>query len=951
MSAKGFAYRRPYVQLLLTIPVIIALMFLLVSTAFAQPNEVVTVRVGVYDNPPKVTYDQGTGQAGGFIPQIFAEIARAEGWQIEYVFGDWTTGLDRLAAGEIDVMVDVAYSEDRAALYDFSNETVFNNWGVIYRSPDVDIENITDLEGKTIGVMTGSIHTDGPNGIQALTASFGINCAFKAVDSYEAVFRLIDSGAADAGVVNRLYGETAERQFKVQRTGIYFDPSELRFAFPKNAALNPVLKTGIDNNLRAMKADHDSAYYAILDSYFGKPAAGVVIPGWVLPAVLSFIGAILFLFGVSVLFKWQVNRKTKELKSALQESEELEQVINRSPSVVFLWRNEEGWPIDVVSDNITLFGYTPEEFTSGVLMYAEIIHPDDLERIAGEVARFSEGAKDEFTQSYRILTKSGEVRCVEDHTSLRRDEDGRITHYQGIVTDITKRKRAEEELQENQHQLALTFKNVLDVLFNLSVDPEGRYRFVSVNDAFLEVTGLDESQVLGKYVEEVIPEPSLTLVLAKYKQAIEENRTVRWEETTPYPAGLKYGDVSATPIVDASGRCTNLLGVVHDITENRRRQDRLEKLTHCFLELGTDPFENIEQIIACGWDILGGDFIAYSRMDDGRLSVLSTLRGTEGFRVAVEPEDSLGHEVITRGGDEPLVLDVKGSDYEESDPLVQKYGIASFLGHPIRRDGLTGCLGLYDASSRDFTPEELHLMGMLARAITIEEERLAREQNLKGFIDIAAHELRHPIAILKGYSELLREAGKKLDEATQQHCLAAIEEGAIRLNKLTTELLDSSHIERGQFRIEKQEVALEPVINAVVETLREKGDGHEFQGSVSGDIGMIQVDPEKLQVLLGILLDNAILNSPLESAIEVTAEMSDSGVAVSVLDRGPGIPEEHREKIFDRFYQVEDADHHSTPGIGLGLYIAKEIAEGHGGSIRYEPRPDGGSIFTLTLPA
>ncbi len=951
MISERSEFRKPSVSLLLLIPLMLVLLCLLASPVSAQGSESLTIRVGVYDNPPKVIYDQSTGRAGGFIPEILEEIARSEGWQINYVYGDWTTCLNRLAAGEIDIMVDVAYSEDRAALYDFNYETVFNNWGVIYRAPNADIENVTDLEGKTIGVMKGSIHTDGPNGIRALVASFNINCTFVEVDSYEDVFKLIDSGSADAGVVNRLYGETAEGQSKVKRTGIYFDPSEIRYAFPRNAALNPVLMTAIDNDLKAMKADKNSAYYAILDSYFGKPAAGIVIPGWVLPAVLSFIGAILFLFGMSVLFKWQVNRRTKELRSALDRSEELEEVINRSPSVVILWRNEAGWPIEVVSDNITLFGYTAEEFISGDLKYAEIIHPDDLERVAAEVERYPKDGNDEYTQSYRIRTKSGEARWVEDHTSIRRDEDDRITHYQGIVTDITKRRLAEEELQETEHQLFLTFKNVVDVLFNLSVDPGGRFRFVQVNNAFLAVTGLDESQVVGKYVEEVIPEPSLSLVLSKYQQAIEDNRTVRWEEVTPYPAGLKYGEVSATPIVDISGRCTNLLGVVHDITEPRQTQDRLEKLTRCFLELGPEPFENIEQIISCSWEILGGDFVAYSRLGDGRLSVLSTLRGMEGFRISVEPKTSVGYEIISGGGDEPFALDVSGTSYRESDPLVQKYGIASFLGYPVKAERVTGCLGLYDTNSRAFTPEEVHLMGMLARAITIEEERLAREENLKGFIDIAAHELRHPIAVLKGYAELLRDAGDKMEDDTKQHCLDAIDQGAKRLNKLTTELLDSSRIERGQFRIEKQEIALEPLIELVVETVREKGDGHKFRDSISEDIGTIQADPEKLQVLLAILLDNAVINSPSGSDIDITAELIDGNVAISILDRGPGIPEEHRERIFERFYQVEDADHHSTPGIGLGLYIAREIAEGHGGQIRYDLRSGGGSVFTLTIPA
>jgi signal transduction histidine kinase len=99
-----------------------------------------------------------------------------------------------------------------------------------------------------------------------------------------------------------------------------------------------------------------------------------------------------------------------------------------------------------------------------------------------------------------------------------------------------------------------------------------------------------------------------------------------------------------------------------------------------------------------------------------------------------------------------------------------------------------------------------------------------------------------------------------------------------------------------------------------------------------------------------ILLDNAVRYSPSGSRIEVTGKRSDDELVISVMDRGVGIPGEDRERIFDRFYQVESVLHHTGPGLGMGLYIGKHIVDAHGGRFWYEPRKKGGSIFRFTIP-
>jgi PAS domain S-box-containing protein len=144
-----------------------------------------------------------------------------------------------------------------------------------------------------------------------------------------------------------------------------------------------------------------------------------------------------------------------EARVALHEANN---IINRSPAVAFLWQNAEGWPVEFVSNNVTkLFGFSVEEFTSGKVSYAETIHTSDLERVKGEVQRYSKEKRlSEFRhEPYRIITKSGDIKWLDDMTYIRRNTDDTITHYQGIVMDITERKQLREQLHQSEKMDAI----------------------------------------------------------------------------------------------------------------------------------------------------------------------------------------------------------------------------------------------------------------------------------------------------------------------------------------------------------------------------------------------------------------------------------------------------------------------------------------------------------------
>jgi PAS domain-containing protein len=410
------------------------------------------------------------------------------------------------------------------------------------------------------------------------------------------------------------------------------------------------------------------------------------------------------------------------------------------------------------------------------------------------------------------------------------------------------------------------------------------------------------------------------------------------------------------PLFDEEGELIGAIFVTRDISKRKRAEERLERLNRCFLELGTDPLENITMIVDAGREILEAAHMHYSRMEKGRLHSYLTSTDDRGFKVIDRPEGLICQTTIGEGREGPVAIeDITVFGYENFAPEIREEGFRSYLGYPIKIDGRTvGCLGLFRREAGGFSGQETDLLGMLARAIILEEERLAHLEELRDFIDIASHELRHPMTVIKGYAATLRSYLDRMDEKTREEVLDDIDKSVDRMERLVRQLLDTARIERGKLTVKKTAVDMAALLERVVREVREMREGvpaGHISLLVSKDLDRVEADPERIARVLVILIENAVNYSPGGSPVEVeAAPVGEKGVMIAVLDRGWGVPEDERERIFERFFQVEEAVHHSKPGIGLGLYIAREIVEAHGGKIWCEPRGGGGSIFRFTLP-
>lgn len=241
--------------------------------------------------------------------------------------------------------------------------------------------------------------------------------------------------------------------------------------------------------------------------------------------------------------------------------------------------------------------------------------------------------------------------------------------------------------------------------------------------------------------------------------------------------------------------------------------------------------------------------------------------------------------------------------------------------------------------------------------VALAAERAARQeaevalQLRDEFLSIAAHELKTPLTNLSGYVQLILrqlQRAEQLEPARVVRALEIIKGQADKLSRLLNQLLDISRLEDGKLMLERQPTDLALLIEQVVSDVRASSNQHAITLTLPPSLEA-PVDPLRLEQVLTNLLDNAIKYSPDGGPIDVVlSQLGSAAVELAVRDRGLGIPPGKRGQIFERFYQAHGDGH--LGGLGLGLYISHQIVKLHGGEIRAEFPPDGGTRFTVHLP-
>jgi two-component system sensor histidine kinase KdpD len=231
-----------------------------------------------------------------------------------------------------------------------------------------------------------------------------------------------------------------------------------------------------------------------------------------------------------------------------------------------------------------------------------------------------------------------------------------------------------------------------------------------------------------------------------------------------------------------------------------------------------------------------------------------------------------------------------------------------------------------------------------ARARVLEES----DRLKTAILSSVSHELRTPLSTIKAAVTSLRSGEVGWDSGARGDLLAAIEEESDHLNLLVGNLLDMSRLESGALRPQRGWNLLSEIVGGVLQRLRRLSEGYQIEVDLPEDLPMAPVDYVQMEQVFANLLSNSLKYAPSGTAIRIKARVQpESTLLVQVTNQGPPVPEEHLERIFDKFYRITAAERIS--GIGLGLSICKGIVEAHGGRIWAE-NLDGGFAFKFTLP-
>jgi PAS domain S-box-containing protein len=243
---------------------------------------------------------------------------------------------------------------------------------------------------------------------------------------------------------------------------------------------------------------------------------------------------------------------------------------------------------------------------------------------------------------------------------------------------------------------------------------------------------------------------------------------------------------------------------------------------------------------------------------------------------------------------------------------------------------------------------EGNLLNVIASVRDITRFREAEE--LKStFISVVSHELKTPVALIKGYVSTLRREDARWDSEIVQDSLEVIEEEADRLTGLIDNLLDASRLQAGALSMNLSDVAMDVLAERIAERFRTQTDRHTIKVEFSDNFPVILGDEDRLGQVLSNLVSNAIKYSKDGGEILISGQIRPKQVIVCVRDDGPGIAVDDIPHIFDRFYRASDASK-TTKGAGLGLYLARAVIEAHRGRIWVDPKPGDGARICFSLP-
>jgi PAS domain S-box-containing protein len=377
-----------------------------------------------------------------------------------------------------------------------------------------------------------------------------------------------------------------------------------------------------------------------------------------------------------------VSWRKKMEESIIEASDKLkklERIVNRSPAIAFVQRIPLGGPVEFVSENVSQLGYTPEEFYLGAISFDEdLVHPDDLDLIISELNRQIEDGSNSFYLEFRVLTSSDDVRWLASNVWISRDEDGAVTHVEGIALDITDRKKMEMALTESEQR----FREMADTLPQpiFECDLQGNVTFA--NQTAFDLYGYERQDLKkGVSIFQVFAYEDRENMMKNFQRSLSQDRVFTYEYTGLKKEGTTFHLIVYSRPIIREGRPVGLRGTIVDITERKRVEENIKQLADLseqLVEIGSPMIYVIDRKRRIFlWNRSAEDVTGYSAQEVmGDEEIWTTLipdpterdaflRTLEGIEIGRTGEGQRTKIQIKSG--EEKVISWGGINFEDSD--------------------------------------------------------------------------------------------------------------------------------------------------------------------------------------------------------------------------------------------------------------------------------------------
>jgi len=613
--------------------------------------------------------------------------------------------------------------------------------------------------------------------------------------------------------------------------------------------------------------------------------------------------------------------------------EEVSRILNLSGLVAVLWKNEEGWPIEFVSENaIRLFGYTPDDFYSGSVNYAKLIHPDDYDRLWEEVLYFQKQKRTKYNHSpYRIITKNKEVKWINDHTTVQYDSKGNITYFYGVLSDISEDISRTEQLRQSNEIIAQMNDAIIISNFDGDISSwSGGAERVFEHTAE-KVINKNIQLILGKTYSsrELIKNILNDIDIYGYYQN-EINGFTKSGNKIPI-------ELTGRILYDSLNKPLSLILVIRDITNRKIAQRALEesekRYRHIFESIldGVIIYnmqKEIVQVNAMATRMYGYTYTEFTQTLTSRYihpvrnhsfeEVLSHLNNNYDKMFEGESVD------ITKNG-KKFFVNVKGRliDYNNKPHLliiVRNITKIKQAEHDLRK----------------------------AKEKAIESEKLK-----SAFLANMSHEIRTPMNSIIGFSDLIGDDSISKEE--KDHFIRIIRQNGNQLMTIINDIIDISKIEAGHIQLNYEPINLTETFQDIYHMfeiqVKDKGLKLISKPDKASESVDVMSDEMRLKQILINLISNA-LKFTHSGSIEFgyTLFIEENSIHFYVKDTGIGIPKNKQEEIFHRFMQAEVQTPKLYGGTGLGLAISLGLVHTFQGHMWLDSEEGNGSTFNFSIP-